>query len=147
MASRPQPGLAFFIVCDVGFAIGLMTHDVPKIGSLIWIAEPTFDEQPNLEAVSEIGAWRWPVFFPLASALRRKLVTRIGPIAVPPPLREFPVLRSGNRQMGWVAFTEVGGVRQRLGPTDDASLPIYQVVNDTALKEMIVTGWRPEDDW
>jgi hypothetical protein len=26
------------------------------------------------------------------------------------------------------------------------ALPIYKVVNDTRLKEMIVSGWRPEHE-
>jgi len=38
---------------------------------------------------------------------------------------------------------EKDGLRRRLGPTEDRSLPIYQVVNDTRLKEMIVSHWRP----
>lgn len=33
------------------------------------------------------------------------------------------------------------------GPTRDKSLPVFQVVNDTALKEMLVSGWKPEDEW
>jgi len=144
---RPKPGLAFSIVCDLGFAVGVVTHDVPKIGSLVWIAEPTFDDEPTLEQVQHINRWRWPVFFPLGAAIRRKIVTPIGVVPLPPALEPFPIMRSGNKSMGWMAFTEAEGVRQRLGPARDASLPIYKVVNDTRLKEMIVSGWRPEDEW
>lgn len=147
MAARPKPGLVFSIVCDLGFAVGLVTYDLPKIGSLVWIAEPTFDDEPTLEDVQRIGRWRWPVFFPVAAAIRRKIVTPIGMIPLPRALEQFPILRSGNRSMGWMAFTESDGVRQRLGPAKDPSIPIYRVVNDTALKEMIVTGWKPEDEW
>lgn len=145
--ARPKPGLAFSLVCDLGFAVGLVTHDLPKIGSLVWIAKPTFDEQPTQEQVRDINQWRWPVLFPLAAAIRRNLVTPLGSIEVPPDKKAFPTMRSGNKKMGWIAFTQVGGIRKRLGAATDPSLPIYQVVNDTALKEMIVSGWVPEDEW
>jgi hypothetical protein len=147
MLARPDPGLAFSIVCDVGFAIGLVTHDIPKTGSLIWIAEPYFQEEPTLELVRQVSRWRWPILFPLSAAIHRKIVTPIGTIPVPRALEPFPTMRSGNNKAGWTAFTEKDGLRRRLGPTEDRSLPIYKVVNDTRLKEMIVSHWRPEDEW
>lgn len=145
--SRPEPGLAFSIVCDRGFAVGIATHDVPKVGTLVWIAEPTFDDEPTSEQARSISEWRWPVLFPLTAAIRRKIVTTIGVIPVPPGLARFPVMRSGNKRMGWIAFTREDGVSRRLGPATDPSLPIYKVVNDTSLKEKIVSDWRPEDEW
>jgi hypothetical protein len=145
--ARPNPGLAFFVVCDLGFAVGLVTHDIPKTGSLIWIAEPTFEDEPTVADVKSIERWRWPVLFPLPAAIRRHIVTAIGEVPIPADLQSFPTLRSGNKSLGWTAFTERDGVRIRLGPTTDAQLPIYKVVNDTRLREMIVTGWRPEDEW
>jgi len=133
--------------CDAGFLVGLVTHDLPKVGSLVWIATPTFDDEPGRDAVEQITSWRWPVLLPLAAAIRRRIVTPIGMVDVPLALRPFPTMRSGNRSAGWNAFTEVDGVRHRLGATSDSSLPIYKVVNDTRLKEMVVSGWRPEDEW
>ena len=43
MAPRPRPGFAWYIVCDLGFAVGLVTHYLPKFGHLVWMAEPVFD--------------------------------------------------------------------------------------------------------
>ena len=63
----------------------------------------------------------------------------------------MPVMRSGAAYPGqrttWMAMrlTESGDVL--LGETRGKSLPICQIVNDTALKEMLVSGWKPEDDW
>lgn len=142
-----KAGFAFSLVCDLGFVVGIMTHYVKRVGHLVWIAEPTFDEEPSLDDVSKIESWRWPVFFPLGAAFRRKLITEIGTIPVPASLQAFPTLRSGSRVTGWTASTEVNGERRRLGPTSNPSLPIYKIVNDTALKEMIVTGWSPEQEW
>ena len=145
--ARPTPGLAFSLPSDAGFIVGVVTHDVPKVGSLVWIATPTFDEEPTTNDVERIKTWRWPVLLPLEAAIRRHLVSPVGVVAVDEPLVEFPTMRSGNRKAGWVAFTEVNGVRRQLGPTEDRRLPIYQVVNDTRLKEMVVSNWRPEEVW
>jgi hypothetical protein len=145
--ARPEPGLAFWLPSDAGNIVGLVTHKLPKIGSLVWIASPTFDEEPTLEDVRRVESWRWPVVLPLDAAIRQRVVTVIGTVALAHPLQQFPTMRSGNRRAGWVAFTEVEGVRQMLGSTDNPSLPIYQVVNDTRLKEMVVANWRPEDVW
>ncbi len=139
--------MAWSIVCDLGFAVGLLTHRVERTGDLVWIAEPIFDMEPSSKQVSLIDRWRWPVFFPLGAAIRRNIVTPIDVIPIPNQLRPFPIMRGGNKKMGWVAFTQVGGVRQLLGPATDSSLPIAKVVNDTALKEMIVSGWKPEKEW
>lgn len=66
---RSQPGLAFSILCDLGFAVGIVTHDVPTVGTLVWVAEPTFDEQPTSEQARSISEWRWPILLPLAAAI------------------------------------------------------------------------------
>jgi hypothetical protein len=144
---RPKPGLAFSIVCDLGFAVGIVTHDLPRIGSLIWMAEPTFDEEPTIEQVQEIEGWRWPVFFPVAAAIRRKIVSPIGEVSVPEGLRQFPLLRSRNGRGGWTLVKFVDGASQPAGPASDPAIARYSVVNDTRLKEMIVSGWRPENNW
>jgi hypothetical protein len=130
---------------EVGFLVGLVTHDVRKMGWLVWVAEPTFDEEPTSEQASGITEWRWPVLFPLAEAIREDVVSPIGRVAIPEALQAFPTLRSGHRKIGWVAFTEIDGVRRTLGPTTDASLPIYRIVNDIRLREMVVSNWRPEN--
>jgi hypothetical protein len=113
----------------------------------VWIATPTFDEKPTRNDVERITSWRWPVLLPLEAAIRWRLVSPVGVVAIAENLRDFPTMRSGNRKAGWTAFTYGSGVRLQLGPTEDSRLPIYQVVNDTRLKEMVVSGWRPEDVW
>jgi hypothetical protein len=66
--SRPQPGLAFSLPSDAGYIVGIVTHDVQKVG---WIATPTFEEEPTVEEVERITSWRWPVLLPLEAAIRR----------------------------------------------------------------------------
>ncbi len=147
MTMALKPGLAFSLACDPGFAVGLMTHYLERIGHLVWMAEPIFEEEPTVADVMRIHDWRWPIFFPLDAAVRRKIVIPIGVVPIPDALRPFPVMRSGSKRMGWMAFTETDGVRQRLGRTNDPRLPIFSVVNDTWLKEKVVAGWKPELEW
>jgi len=56
-------------------------------------------------------------------------------------------MRSGNKKAGWTSFTRRMVSAAASAPRKTGSLPIYQVVNDTRLKEMIVSHWRPEDEW
>lgn len=111
------------------------------------MAEPVFDEEPGIQDVAHIRRWRWPVFFPLAAAIRRKLVNPIGVTSVPAGLTQFPVMRSGRKGHGWVLARLVDGKLEPTGPTSDPSLPIYQIVNDIRLKEMLVSDWRPRNVW
>jgi hypothetical protein len=146
--SHVQPGYAFSIVCDLGFAVGLATHLIPRIGTLVWMAEEIYDDEPQVKDAHAIEKWRWPVFFPLGAAARRRLIQPIGLVPIPPQLRDLPVFRGGNRQMGWTSVTfDDAGTEIVIGPAADPRLPINQIVNDTALKEMLVSGWRPEADW
>lgn len=148
MATRPQPGFAWFIACDVGFAVGLVTHYLPRFGHLVWMAQPVFDEEPTTDDVIAITEWRWPVLFPLGAAVHRHIATKIGTVPIPESLNRAPTMRSRKGKGKWSALRLVDtGPSVPLGPTDDRSLPIYQVVNDTRLKEMLVSGWVPEREW
>lgn len=143
---RVVPGLAFSIVCDRGFALGLHTHKDATMGSLIWLADGFWDEEPTATEIATAG-WRWCVFFPLGAAVRRRLVTPLGLVAIPTSLQGFPTMRAGSREQGWFAVRNEAMEGVLGHPTYDRSLPPRQIVNDTRLKEMLVTGWRPEDDW
>lgn len=147
VAPRVQPGYAFSLVCDLGFAVGLTTHVTKRMGSFVWIASPVYDEEPTLDDVGSISAWRWPVFLPLGSMARRKLVTPIGLVLIPPDLVSYPIMRGGlGHDWKRIAVNE-DGTSTILPGTPDPSLPIHHLVNDARLKEMIVSGWRPEDRW
>jgi hypothetical protein len=146
-SSQAGPGLAFWLVTDAGFAVGLVTHEIPRIGALVWIAEPTFDEEPSASDVLAIDRWRWCVFFPVKAAVWRKIVTPIAHIDIPKALQPFPAMRGGNKWAGWQMIVFEGRRSRPIGPATDPSVSIYQVVNDTRLKEMIVSGWRPADKW
>lgn len=145
LVSRPSRdvGVAFSMPCDLGFIVGLCTHRHARLGALVWIAEDVWDEYPRCDEVGAIDRWRWPVFFPLGAALRRKIADQICRVGIPAGLADFPVMRNGGNGQPWMEFRDGA-----LGPTTaDRDLPIAMIVNDTALKEMIVTGWMPADRW
>jgi len=147
MTARVKPGLAVSIVTDRGFAVGLYTHKDPKMGELIWIADGFWDEEPTVQDVQRVERWRWCVFFPLGAAVRRRLVSPIGTLPISKEFEDFPVMRAGSKQQGW--FIVRGGEMENFGfeRTDDRGLPPRILVNDTRLKEMLVSDWTPEEWW
>lgn len=142
-----EPGLAFRMPIESGHLVGLFTHRDEEMGELVWIAEPTFSTPPSTEDVAAIRAWRWPAFFPLGPAIRRRLAEPVGYVPIPPSLSRFPTMRSGASRIGWIAITKHDGRDVNPGPTHDRSMPVYQLVNHTSLREKVEGGWRPEDDW
>jgi hypothetical protein len=151
MAVPIEVGTVFWISTDRGFALGIMTQkhvDRPRYGPLVWMADRFFDEPPRISDVEGVG-WRWCVFFPLGTAVRRRVVEVVGHAEVPEALKAFPTLRTGG----------IKGVDHRRGiyengdltrPVRDATdhdrqLNVVQAVDDTALIDMLVSGWKPED--
>lgn len=141
-----RPGFAFAVVSDLGFVVGLHTHRNEFMGYLIWLSQRTFDEMPTIDDARAITEWRWCVFYPLGAAINRQIDIPIGNIPIPSDLQGFPRMRSGGGPQPWFEHDE-GELRGLGRPTQDRALPIVQAVNDTRLKEMITTGWRPDQRW
>jgi hypothetical protein len=76
-----ESGVAFSLVTDSGFVVGVVSQQVSRIGALVWISEATFEEEPDLAAARCITLWRWPISFPLGAYLHRKVAVRLGRIA------------------------------------------------------------------
>ena len=101
----------------------------------------------TVDDVVAIHSWRWPGFFPLGAAIRRKLIDRIVRVPIPAALEAFPTMRNGGRGgQPWREHREgkLGGLGSK---TEDRELPIVHIVNDTRLKELLVSGWMPADRW
>ena len=141
------PGLAFTIVCDRGFAIGLYTHKHQRMGALVWMAEDFWDKEPTANDVEQVFEWRWCVYFPLAGAVRRKLVYPIANVTIPEALIPFPVMRSRLGPGSWVVARNGESGPPPFEKTADRALSISSLVNDTRLKEMLVSDWRPSQRW
>jgi hypothetical protein len=141
-----SPGFAFAVVSDRGFVIGLHTHRDKQMGYLIWLSTRTYNECPTLHDARAVISWRWCVFYPLGAAINRSIDIPIGQIDVPVQLAAFPRMRAGGWLQPWFEYKD-GKLVDLRRPCTDPTLPIRMIVNDTRLKEMIVTDWRPEDDW
>jgi hypothetical protein len=110
------------------------------------MAEPFFDHFPSLDNANGVNQWRWPIFYPLGAALRRRIVDRIGRATIPAELVAFPTFRGGGHGQPWMEYRN--GNLDGLGPTTtDRNLPISMIVNHEMLKEMLVTDWRPANRW
>ena len=145
------PGVAFALDLYPGFAIGLIANELPRVGSLVWIAEPTYPTMPTVQDAAAVERWRWPVLIPAQIMLHRRLAHRLGLIPVPPKLAELPIMRS-NPFGTWLAvrYVELPNGRMSLwslGPTDDRSLPLSWIMNDSSLRARLVSGWFPEGTW
>ena len=138
-------GSAFAVEIDGGYLVGLVTHADPQMGSLCWIAQPTFDHLPTADEVGAIAEWRWPVWFHARTAIQRGLATSIGNVPIPDRLAEMPTRRGGDRVLGWVAFRRIDGTDKLLGPTTDRELPISQMPNVAALMDMVERDWHQRD--
>jgi hypothetical protein len=144
--AKISPGLAFGLATDRGFVVGLFTHRSDLYGPLIWLSSAFYDEEPTVDDAARISNRRWCIFYPLGSALSQRLVWRIGNIPIPPELRDFPTMRSGNSRQGWHR-REHGELRGVGLPGATPNLPIAMIANHEALKEFLVTDWRPECRW
>ena len=140
-------GVAFALHLYPGFAIGLVTNQVPRVGSLVWIAEPTYLTLPTVQDAVAVERWRWPVLIPALIMLGHGL----GSIPVPPRLAELPLMRSNSfgkwQAVQYVALPDGRMSLRSLGPTDDRSLPLSWVMNEDSLRDRLVSGWSPEDTW
>lgn len=146
-APKGEPGRAFAIETEAGFAIGLCTHVDATRGELVWMARGFWEHEPTDADVASVQEWRWCTFFPLAGALRRKLVVPLGIGDIPKGLRKFPDMRSGAVGEEWVLIRRGNFDGGPFRPTRNHDLPLAYITNDTRLKERLVSGWMPRDLW
>lgn len=147
--ARVEPGFVFAVPTRVGFAVGLLTHRVPKYGSFVWISEELFPELPNLEQAGAIEGWRWPIGYHVGSGVRQKLIVPIGEVPIPPQLQRMPRMRGSVPGRGWFEVEFPNGEWGPMAikaPTSDYSLPIVAIVDHPALVRKIESGWMPVDN-
>lgn len=149
---RPgEPGYAFSIPLPSSrFALGLVSHQQPRGGSVVWIAQPTFQYTPSLSEAAEIEDWRWATMIPVWSGVRQRMLFPVGTVEIPDDLQAPPLMRAwAIRGIGWIKirFTDDFRNTRSLGATQDKSLSIYSFLTAVTLAERIDSGWVPSDDW
>jgi hypothetical protein len=150
--ARIRIGDVVEIATAKGLAYAQCTHQHKQWGELLRILPGFFGARPSgfAELVTQREAF--VVFFPLKAAVSRKLVSIVGNEQVPLEAQKFPLFRaagfvdrSGRVREWWLWDGERSWQIGNL--TDEQRrLPIQEVCNDTALKEMIEEGWTPETD-
>ena len=152
MASRFSPGFTFWIQCDTGKAVGIVTHKSDSHGYVIWIAEPIFEREPTLEDVKNIEKWRWCTFWvPIQGALNHKVFYKIGMIEVPEQIKSPPTFRVSRLSKGnWGTNKydeETNRWTNTFVTTQDRTLPVSGWPDIKVLRKWIDTNWKPEDRW
>lgn len=98
---KQRPGQAIAMYTEAGYVVGLCTHVTPRGYPLVWWSGDLFGEQPTNDDVQAIAKWRWPCFFVINAALRRRLVIDLGVVPVPTALATYPAIRFGVRGVPW----------------------------------------------
>jgi len=150
--AKPRIGDIVEVSVGVGLAYALYTHEHDQFGSLLRVFGRIFSTRPNsFEQLVDVCP-RFETFFPLAAAVRKKIVTLVANVPIPFHLRTFPIFRDGvaNATTGkvetwwlWDGEKEwpVGSISE-----EQRKLPLRAVINDTLLRERILNGWTAECD-
>lgn len=147
---RPQIGDVIEIRTSRGLAYAQFTHKHPVYGALLRVMPGLYPSRPeNLSALS-LAEPQFSTFFPLSAACSRGIVQVVANEAISESLRMFPTFRTvakGNNRMWGAWYLWDGEKEWRIGELQPGmeALPPRQVVNDTMLVELIVSGWRHED--
>jgi len=147
--SRPQIGDVIEIPTPSGLAYFQFTHKHQMYGALIRILPGLFKVRPTDFSEVVRHKEKFVTFFPLGAACNRKIVHIVANEDVPAWALPFPLFRSGTRgadgtvKVWWLWD---GNREWKIGSlkTEQQSLPIRGVWNDTLLIERIVSGWKPE---
>lgn len=133
-----------------GKAYALFTHKETQWGALLRVYSGVHPDRPDDLSSLLSSPVQFVVFFPLQAAVNRGLVDIVGNFEVPKELEKAPRFRSAGavdrdgRVLDW--YVEGAFGKQRVTKLTDKQkkLPIRQVVNDTALIEMIEGGWAAD---
>lgn len=147
-----KPGDVFGISTAKGEAYLQFIIKNKLMGSAMRVLPGTYPEgEPDIVSLVKMETNFW-IFFPLAAAIKSKIVRKVGLFDIPPHARQLPLFRSGvvDPQTGrienwWLWDGEnsrmVGSISQ-----EQRKLPIKSIWNDTLLIERIEQGWSPEKD-
>jgi hypothetical protein len=153
MAKRPKIGH----ICEIPTAIGLayfqFTHKHWDYGYLIRVFEGAHPKRPEEFGTVAAAPVQFSTFFPLGTAVNRKVVEIVAHESVRGDLQEWPVFRSPvaadftKPAACWYLWTHDGGSdgkRLKKLTAAQRKMPILSCWNDGALIDAIETGWRAE---
>ena len=121
----------------------LLTHTDPQYGGLLYEVVRKDDGGVDvLQGVEYPCAW-----FPIAAGIKKGVLKKLGSVNVPEPLRVRPNFRSchydkSGNPVSWFLFD--GSEFIKIDAVDEkfARLPLLLILNDTALSDQIINGWK-----
>jgi hypothetical protein len=122
-----------------------------RLGALIRVLKPTFDERPAGFAEVVDAEDRFLTFFPLAAAVSKRIVTLVSNEMIPSRYRSWPRMRAPGRVTPsgvvetWWIWDGVESIQVAALSDEERHLSIKAIINDTALIEQIASNWTPED--
>jgi hypothetical protein len=153
---RPRVGDVIEVQTRQGLAYAHYTHKhdrPPHWGALLRVLPGLLQERPAEFTDLVQQAPQFSTFFPLGAACNRRIVQIVANEPVGVGNRSFPTFRNshrdrdGKRVGAWFLWN---GVREwkvpELSPQQLREYPPLQICNDTALVDLILQGWRHEDD-
>ena len=107
-------------------------------------SNPTFGSAVAVFGDAELSDLRFSIVFPVQSAVRQKVIKRVGRSEISEqykPLRfRYPVGRSENG-IGWMIVEDEGQYRVENLSAEQVSFVLGFAVNDKALTELFCSGW------
>jgi hypothetical protein len=155
MPPRKKPGDIFEIKIKRGLAYFIYTHENdkrPNWGSLIRIFQGTYKNRPQNLSRLLAAPIQFSLFFPLGAAFNRGIVAKAGTFPVPPSLKKFPVfkLNSDPKALAinpnWWLWDGTNEWKTGTLTEEEKKYPYLHVVNDSALKWYIESGWTEDKD-
>lgn len=146
-----KSGDVFSIKLSNGSAYFQFARKNPLMGSLIRVLPGIYTNEPDLNELVEKEKNFW-VFFPVGSALKKKVIQKVKNILLPIHAKEFPIFRTGvvdpstGRVENWWFWDGEQGWMVGKITDEQRKLPIRGVWNDTLLIQRIEEGWLPEKD-
>ncbi|HEY0158983.1 MAG TPA: hypothetical protein VGF28_16985 [Thermoanaerobaculia bacterium] len=154
MSITIELGDVFEIETPRGFAYLQYIYNDKTMGVLIRVLPGIYTARP--EDINELASEPevFFTFFPVAHALRKKIVRRVGAAAIPSRVARPPLLRSPGRinpltraiENWWLWDGNQSWCVDRLDD-EQKQLSVKAIWNDTLLIERIVAGWRPAEGW
>jgi hypothetical protein len=111
-------------------------------------SNPAFGSAVAVFADAELSEFRFSVVFPVQSAVRQKVIKRVGRSEISgryKPLRfRYPLGPSGI-EIGWMIVENEGQYRVENLSTEQVGFVLGFALNDKALAELFCTGWVEGD--
>lgn len=149
--AKPKLGDIIEIEVNSGFAYALYTHENKLLGSLLRVFGHIYSARPNdLEPIISEEP-QFEVFFPLAAAVQKRIVSVHENVEIPKKLRSFPIFRDSVVNPRTRAVQNWLWDGEREWPVGDLSekemrYPVRAIINDTLLKKRILSGYRALDN-